>query len=87
MAVPGGERRCRTCAGSGFRGRVGIYEWMHVNDELRRAINDRKDATELAGIARRHGMRPLREDGEIKVRAGITTATEVARVCQLDAVA
>ncbi|MFA5204843.1 MAG: GspE/PulE family protein [Lentisphaeria bacterium] len=81
-----GTHRCRTCGGSGFRGRVGIFEWMPVNDELRRAINERKDATELAGIARRHGMRPLREDGEIKVRSGVTTAAEVARVCQLDMV-
>ena len=77
-------RRCRTCSGSGFRGRVGIYELMVINDDLRQAINERRDATEIAGIARRHGMHFLREDGEEKVKAGVTTMAEVARVCQLD---
>ena len=83
-AGEGDPRRCRNCGGTGFRGRVGIYELMTINDELRHAINERKDTTELAAIARRHGMRSLREDGENKVQAGITTQTEVARVCQLD---
>jgi len=77
-------RRCRTCSGSGYRGRIGIYEWMLVNDELRHAINERRDATEISAIARRHGMRSLREDGESKAGAGITTLAEVTRVCQLD---
>ncbi len=79
-----GTRRCRNCSGSGFRGRVGIYELMAVNDEIRHAINAHKDASEIAAIARRNGMRSLREDGANKVRDGVTTAAEVARVCQLD---
>jgi general secretion pathway protein E len=57
---------------------------MVLNDDLRHAINERRDATEIAAAARRHGMRSLREDGDLKVRTGVTTATEVARVCQLD---
>ncbi len=83
---PAGEaqKRCRTCAGSGFRGRVGIFEFMIINDELRHAINERKDASEIALLARRHGMRQLREDGEAKAKSGVTTMAEVARVCQLD---
>ncbi|OGV83706.1 MAG: hypothetical protein A3K19_13795 [Lentisphaerae bacterium RIFOXYB12_FULL_65_16] len=79
--------RCRTCLGSGYRGRIGIYELLAINDDLRHAINERRDSTEIAAIARRHGMRPLREDGELKVRMGVTSAAEVARVCQLDIVA
>jgi type II secretory ATPase GspE/PulE/Tfp pilus assembly ATPase PilB-like protein len=79
-----GTKRCRNCSGSGFRGRVGIYELMAVNDEIRHAINAHKDTSEIAAIARRNGMRSLREDGAHKVRDGITTAAEVARVCQLD---
>ncbi len=82
--APDGTRRCRNCSGSGFRGRVGIYELMVVNDEIRHAINAHKDTSEIAAIARRNGMRTLREDGANKVREGITTPAEVARVCQLD---
>ncbi len=81
---PAGGRRCRNCLGSGYRGRIGIFEMLQVNDELRRAINERRDSTELAAIGRRHGMRSLREDGDEKVRLGITSAAEVARVCQAD---
>ncbi|MBT3377631.1 MAG: type II/IV secretion system protein [Lentisphaerae bacterium] len=79
-----GAKRCRNCLGNGFKGRVGIFEMLVVNDELRTAINQRKDSNELGAIARRHGMRPLREDGALKVAKGITTEAEVARVCQLD---
>ncbi|MBN2452528.1 MAG: type II/IV secretion system protein [Lentisphaeria bacterium] len=81
----GGGRRCRNCLGSGYRGRIGIFEMLPVTDEVRRAVNERRDSTEIAAIGRRHGMRSLREDGEGKVRQGITSAAEVARVCQFDA--
>ena len=80
----GGAKRCRNCSGSGFRSRVGIYELMAVNDEIRQAINSHKDSSEIAALARHNGMRTLREDGENKVRDGVTTPAEVARVCQLD---
>lgn len=83
---PASGRRCRNCLGSGYRGRIGIFEMLLVTDELRRAINERRDSTELAAIGRRHGMRSLREDGAEKVRLGITSAAEVARVCQADLV-
>ena len=79
-----GTKRCRTCLGNGFKGRIGIFEMLVVNDELRAAINQRKDSNEIAAIARRHGMLPLREDGALKVAEGVTTEAEVARVCQLD---
>ena len=77
-------RTCRTCGGSGYRERVGIYEFLPVNDEIRRAITQEVDNATLNRIARESGMANLREDGEEKVRNGITTAAEVARVCQLD---
>jgi type II secretory ATPase GspE/PulE/Tfp pilus assembly ATPase PilB-like protein len=78
------HKRCRNCGGSGYRGRVGIFELLVVNDELRRAINSHLDTTEINTIARRHGMSSLRENGEEKVRQGVTDAAEIARVCQLD---
>ena len=76
--------RCRNCSGSGYRGRVAIFELMQINDELRAAINAHKDTTEITAIARRHGMRTLREDGELKVQNGMTSESEVTRVCMLD---
>jgi type II secretory ATPase GspE/PulE/Tfp pilus assembly ATPase PilB-like protein len=83
--VPGqDDKRCRNCLGSGYRGRVAIFELMIINDELRAAINSHSDSTEITSIARRHGMRTLKEDGDLKVGKGLTTAAEVSRVCQLD---
>jgi type II secretory ATPase GspE/PulE/Tfp pilus assembly ATPase PilB-like protein len=90
VAEPGGAegqtRRCRNCLGSGYRGRVGIFEMLLVDDDIRKAVNEHRDSNEIAAIARRHGMRSLREDGRDKVRQNITTEAEVARVCQLDLV-
>ncbi len=77
-------KRCRTCMGSGYRGRIAIFELMRVNDELREAINTHQDTSVLNQIAKRHGMRALREDGMLKVEKGDTTEAEVMRVCQLD---
>ena len=78
------EKRCRNCSGSGYRGRIAIFELMVINDELRHAINLHKDTSEIAAIARRHGMRTLKEDGDLKVAKQLTTDSEVARVCKLD---
>ncbi|MGN0891713.1 MAG: GspE/PulE family protein [Oligosphaeraceae bacterium] len=77
-------RRCRNCMGSGYRGRIAIFELMRINDALREAINSHQDTSVLNQIARRHGMRSLREDGMLKVQKGLTTEAEVMRVCQLD---
>ena len=70
--------------GSGYRGRIAIFELMVINDELRAAINQHQDTSVLNQIAKRHGMRTLKEDGDLKVEKGLTTASEVMRVCQLD---
>ena len=77
-------KRCRNCMGSGYRGRIAIFELMVINDELRAAINQHQDTSVLNQIAKRHGMRTLKEDGDLKVQKGLTTASEVMRVCQLD---
>lgn len=73
---------CEHCFGTGYSGRVGIFELMEMNDEIRKLIMRNADASEIAAAARRHGMRTLREDGWEKVRAGLTTAEEVLRVTQ-----
>ena len=73
---------CDNCYGTGFRGRVGIFELMELDEELRASIMRNEDASKITAIARRHGMRNLREDGWLKVRRGVTTADEVMRVTQ-----
>jgi general secretion pathway protein E len=73
---------CESCSGSGFTGRVGIFELMEVHDEIRKLIMENADAVAITAAARRNGMRNLREDGWLKVRDGVTTADEVMRVTQ-----
>jgi type II secretory ATPase GspE/PulE/Tfp pilus assembly ATPase PilB-like protein len=73
---------CEACSGTGYTSRVGIFEMMELNDELRKRIMNNEDAAELTLAARRNGMRSLREDGWRKVRLGSTTTDEVMRVTQ-----
>ena len=73
---------CEHCSGSGYSGRVGIFELMELNEEIRKMIMSNADAAEITGAARRNGMRNLREDGWMKVAAGVSTADEVMRVTQ-----
>ncbi len=73
---------CDDCGGSGYRGRMGIFEMMELNDEQRSRIMANEDASRLTECARRYGMRSLREDGWEKVATGMTTADEVMRVTQ-----
>ena len=73
---------CESCFGTGYTGRVGIFELMELNDEIRRKIMAGADAVDLTQSARKNGMRNLREDGWLKVRNGVTTVDEVMRVTQ-----
>ena len=73
---------CESCFGSGYTGRVGVFELMELNDELRQLIMKNADASILTDAARRNGMRNLREDGWLKIAGGVTTADEVMRVTQ-----
>ncbi|MBM3783719.1 MAG: type II secretion system protein GspE [Acidobacteria bacterium] len=73
---------CSHCFGSGYTGRVGIFELMELNDEIRRLIVRNEDATVLTAAAKNNGMRTLREDGWNKVAEGVTTPEEVLRVTQ-----
>jgi type IV pilus assembly protein PilB len=74
---PGG---CPRCAGTGYKGRVGVYEVMAVTEEIRRLVLERSSAAEVAAVAREQGMRALREEGLEKVRMGITSLAEISRV-------
>jgi general secretion pathway protein E len=73
---------CAECGGRGYSHRIGIFEMMTVDDEIRKLIMRNADATAINDMARRNGMRNLREDGWLKVREGVTTVEEVMRVTQ-----
>jgi general secretion pathway protein E len=73
---------CEACNGTGYSGRLGIFELMELNEELRKLIMANADASVLNQAARRNGMRNLREDGWLKIASGMTTAEEVMRVTQ-----
>ncbi len=75
---------CRDCHGTGFKGRVAIYEMIELIAPLREAILHRLPAHAAAGIARAAGFRSLRQDGLFKAAAGITSVDEVLRVTGLD---
>jgi len=74
---PGG---CPRCGGSGYKGRIGLYEVMTVTDEIRRLAIERASADRIGAVAVEQGMTRLREDGFEKVKQGRTSIAEVARV-------
>ena len=73
---------CPECQGRGYTSRMGIFEMMDLNDEIRKLIMANEDASVLTRAARKNGMRNLREDGWRKIRDGVTTVDEVMRVTQ-----
>ena len=76
-----GSKTCEICNGSGFKGRLGIFELMTIDEEMAGRIGERIPLEELRALARKKGMRILFEDGQLKVQAGLTTREEVERVC------
>jgi len=68
---------CERCRGTGYKGRIGIFEIFVIDDEVRHMINKRSATLSLRQRAREFGMRTLREDGIRKVFAGLTSAEEV----------
>ena len=75
---------CKACGGTGYKGRLGIYELFVMDDEIRHRVMDRPDIAQLRALARKKGMKPLREDGWRKVLAGLTSVEELFRVTQED---
>jgi type IV pilus assembly protein PilB len=74
---PGG---CVRCGGMGYRGRIGLYEVMVMSEEIRSLTLQRASSDQLGAAAVREGMRRLREDGLDKVKHGLTSVAEIARV-------
>lgn len=70
---------CENCNKTGYRGRVGLFEIMSFNDEIRELIMDRASTNVLREAARRAGMITLRENGLSSIYDGVTTIDEVNR--------
>ncbi|MBM3492899.1 MAG: type II secretion system protein GspE [Armatimonadetes bacterium] len=73
-------RGCEACRQTGFRGRLGIYSFLRMNDEIAELIVRRAPLADIRDAAKANGMLELREDGLNKVLDGITTPDEVMRV-------
>jgi type IV pilus assembly protein PilB len=71
---------CERCGGSGYKGRVGIYQVMPISEEIQRIILNNGNAMEIAAQAKREGVRDLRESGLRKVKQGLTSIEEVLGV-------
>jgi len=77
-------RGCQACRFSGYRGRIGIYEFLLISDPLRDLINEKRSATEIRKAALKNGdLRTLFRDGLEKVAKGITTFEEISRIVQV----
>ncbi len=71
---------CSRCAGSGYRGRLALYEVMSVSEPIRALILERSSVDDMVAVALGEGMRRLRDDGLQKVREGLTSIAEVERM-------
>jgi type II secretory ATPase GspE/PulE/Tfp pilus assembly ATPase PilB-like protein len=79
-------RGCDYCTGTGFRGRVGIFEMMVMNNEIRTLAFERAATNKIRKAALASGMKSLLQDGKLKVLNGITTAEEIVKVAQVEGV-
>lgn len=71
---------CRRCGQTGFKGRIGIYEVMEIDEGITKKINERASAVDIKIYARSHGMLTMLEDGLIKAQMGVTAISEILRV-------
>ncbi len=77
---------CSRCQGTGFKGRLGVFEMVELNNEIRELAFVKAPATELRKAAIGSGMRTLMEDGKLKIFRGVTTPVEVAKLSQAEGV-
>lgn len=80
--LPGVHRpgRCESCRGTGFRGRIGLFELLVVDDQCRELVQQRANASKIRAAALESGMHLLSTDGLLKIHQGVTTLDEVLRV-------
>jgi len=77
---PFGPIGCDNCKGTGYKGRVGIYQVMPITDDMRQLIMRNGNAFDIADQAKKEGVRDLRHSGLIKVKQGVTSLEEVEAV-------
>jgi type IV pilus assembly protein PilB len=70
---------CDNCRNIGYKGRLGIYEIMTINDEIRRLINEQANSGVIKTAAEKNGMNTLRKSGLTAIFNGLTTIDEVIR--------
>ncbi len=71
---------CERCGHTGYQGRVGVYELLETNDQIRSQIHNQAPESEIRDSALKSGMQTMREDGERWIREGVTTQAELLRV-------
>jgi general secretion pathway protein E len=74
---------CERCAGTGYRGRLGVFELLELTGELRELIDEKTDGAKIDTMAIRAGMTTMLDDGIAKCRAGLTSPAEILRVTTL----
>src|SRR3954452_2357703 len=79
-------RGCDYCSGIGFRGRIGIFEMMHMNNEIRTLAFERAATNKIRKAALASGMKSLLQDGRVKILNGTTTAEEIVKVAQVEGI-
>jgi type IV pilus assembly protein PilB len=77
---PYGPVGCDHCRGTGYKGRVGIYQVLPISDDMRQLIMRGGNAIDIADQAKREGVHDLRQSGLLKVRSGITSLEEIEAV-------
>ena len=75
---------CHACLNQGYRGRIALGEYLHMDSEIRRLVNESQGEHTIKHYARNAGMRTLREDGILKVEKGLTSLEEVLKVTAAD---
>jgi general secretion pathway protein E len=71
---------CERCGHTGYHGRVGVYELLETNEQIRAQIHNRASEAEIRDAALKSGMHTMRDDGERWLREGVTTQAELLRV-------
>jgi len=71
---------CDHCKGTGYKGRVGVYEVMTISDDMRQLIMREGNALDIAAQAKKEGIRNLRESGLLKVKSGVTSLEEIEAI-------
>ncbi|MGA1863206.1 GspE/PulE family protein [Deferribacter thermophilus] len=75
---------CEYCFGTGYKGRTAIFEFLEINDEIRRLINAKSDSEEIAKVAKKYGYKRLIEEGARLIQNQITTVEEVLAVTKFE---